>query len=308
MSRDGSAWKKNLWRLIGTILVVQGLFWTALIGIGETPREHAFVRSYEIQSVYVRPLRDLTPDFSPLDPASRQSFPFLPDSCYHGYKSPAYQFTFNVTASAGGDQALYMPWISDNFETYLNGRLVATPRGTFSQTPSREERRPYLVGIPRSALQAGDNRMDLVVTRTGCTPYIQTAYFGPLKPFRAYEKHMLLLGHYVPIITAITGALVALMALCVLPISGYSPQFVSLAAFMGALSLRALTFVWAGNGLDYTTFLTAIYMVHYLSLFAAAFFVQTWTGQPKRHLIWAGGLFLVFCGGLLMPPITCRWY
>lgn len=298
-STDETGWRHGLLRFILTLVAVQALFWTMLALIGESPREYAFMRAHEVRDIYVQQLPGLTPSFHAPDPKSRQSFPLFPDTCHQGYKSPAYQITFNVKIQADIQQGLYIPWVSDNFEAYLNGRRIATPRGQFSLSPSREESRPYVVGIPQGFAQTGMNRMDLVVTRAGCKPYVETAYFGPLTPFKAYEKHMLLLGHYVPIMTAVTGALVALMALCLLPISGYSPQFTSLAAFMAALSLRALTFVWPGKGLDYTTFLTVNYLIHYLSLAAAVFFVQTWAGQPRRHMLWVGGIFTVFCISLV---------
>ncbi len=296
--KDGPWWQTGMARLILTMVVVQGLFWATLIIIGETPREHALMKSYEVQDIHVHQLPGLTPEFGARDQKTRQTFPFLPGPCYLGYSSPAYQISFDVTANTYVNWGLYVPWVSDNFEAYINGRLIATPRGQFSLTPSREERRPYLIGIPGDLMQPGVNRVDMVVTRTGCTPYVETAYFGPLEPFKAYEHHMLLLGHYVPIVTAVAGALVALVALCLLPISGYSSLFTSLAAFMVCLSLRAYAFVWAGNGIEYTSFFSLVYAIHYLSLATAAFFVQAWTGQPSWHRAWFWGLFAVFCTAL----------
>ncbi|MBW8880586.1 MAG: hypothetical protein JF615_03920, partial [Asticcacaulis sp.] len=290
-SKLARLWNDGAARLIVVIAVVQLLFWGSLVLIGETDKERADMASYEVHDIYVHALPGLTPDFGPRDLKTKQDFPFLPGPCYHGYHSPAWQFSFDVKADTHVSQALYVPWISDNFEAYINGRLIATPRGTFGLKPSREERRPYLIGVPGDLMQPGTNRIDLVVTRDGCTPYVQTAYFGPLEPFKAYERHMVLLGHYVPIITAVAGALVALVALCLLPISGYSPLFATLAAFMASLSLRAYAFVWAGNGIDYTTFFTLVYLIHYLALATSAFFVQAWTGQPARHGWWFTGIF-----------------
>ncbi|ESQ93341.1 hypothetical protein ABAC460_01150 [Asticcacaulis sp. AC460] len=289
-----AVWQHRFVRLALGILGAQILFWGTLFLIGETEKEHLNMKSWEVGEIYVHPLPGLDPDFGARDEAHRQTFPVEPGDCYRGYHSPAYQISFDVKGDEYVNWALYLPWVSDNFETYVNGRLIATPRGQFSLTPSREERRPFLIGIPRDLMEPGTNRVDLVVTRSGCVPYVQTVYFGPLEPFKAYESHMVLLGHYVPIITAVAGGLVALVALCLLPISGYSPLFASLAAFMAALALRAFAYVWAGNGIEFTTFFMVVYLIHYLCLATAAYFIQAWTGQPRHHTRWFAAIFAVF--------------
>lgn len=310
----------SLCRAFCWALLAQIVFWGVLFAFASKPLPSETSDAYRVKQVYMRAVDGLTPQGFPLSQMTllKNGMTAMPDdfdnSCVRGATFPAHQFSFLLRPQPDrGFEALYLPLIKDNYVVYLNGRILAPPRGQFGFPSSHDGMRPQLLSLPPDALKAGDNRVDIVAVANGCKPHMKGALFGPEADLRRLEDHRLMTSWGMPLITVIAATLLSLFAAILLPISGYNRLFLSVTLFMAALAVRGGSLMWHGDTLGDSLHDTLLSVVSGLTMGATAYFLKNWTSAPDRHTpiivgITLADIVILLCGWVAgqswLPTVT----
>lgn len=120
-----------------------------------------------------------------------------------------YQFEVDKPAGQQGTWGLFIPWVSGNFATYVNGELVG--ESAPMKRPFPEFRKPVYFEFPAAVLRPGKNSMQLRAVSERAGSWLTPFYVGPsqeLKP--AYDY-----GHFVQF-SLMAGTVVALGVVSIL--------------------------------------------------------------------------------------------
>ncbi|MGQ3043181.1 MAG: sensor histidine kinase [Brevundimonas aurantiaca] len=289
-------------------VIIQALFWAFVFAANRPALPPAQLAALQISKAYVVPVPGLEPE--PIERSGRtlKRLPFNTrendaSPCVRGARFSAYQLSADVSlADPDVVYGVHVSGIRDNYAVWLNGRMVATPRGRFSSQPTREGNEPLTLGLTPELIQPGKNRLDIVAVANGCHPNFGRIYVGPENVLRRLQQQERLTKTVLPFITVIASSTLALTAVFLLPLSGYSGVFFSLAAFMISLAVRGWTFIWYDADIDRALRDVAAYSISATAMANAAFFLNRWTQAPARHLVFIYGWCLACIIGL-----WCGW-
>lgn len=127
--------------------IIQAVFWAVVFAASRPPLPPAQLAAYQISKAYVAPTPGLEPEPIERSLKTLKRLPFNTSqgdisACTRGARFPAYQLSVDVSLpDPDVIYGVYISRIKDNYGVWLNGRMVATPRGRFFSQPTREGKR-----------------------------------------------------------------------------------------------------------------------------------------------------------------------
>lgn len=296
------------------VILLQTSFWWLSAAVQKLPEPPSVIKQTVVRSARVQPLpRIEAPAVLPPMVATAETretrLPMVPpqavrNRCVRGTQNPGVRIQIEHEYRVGQPaQGLLIQFAADNVAPYVNGALIAPPRGKFDARPSRDGRQPWLLGLPSHLLKDGVNTIDLLVVHNGCLPmvtHVQLGDYSLLK--RLYDKGFEMRWS-APLLAVILASLVGAAGLMLLPISDNRRLILAFGVMMLSLAAWSNYSIWNDWRFDQADFAALGATLAIMTGASSAYFVFAVSGA--RHRL--EGLLIIGVTAVHLGIIALAW-
>lgn len=302
------------WAVLAVLVIaLQASFWWLSARVQQQPVPKSVLMELTVREVTVQPLATVAapPILPPMaETAKAASLPRVPpealrDRCVHGSSRPGERVHFerDLGAETAQPQALLVLFAADNVAAYLNGALLAPPRGRFDATPTRHGRQTWLLPLPAGLVRPGVNRFDLLVAHNGCLPIVTNVLVGDHATLARMHAQAVEVRENVPMLAVWLSLFVGLAALMLLPIADDRRLILSFGAMMVLLAGRSYYSLWNDWRFDQAGYAAVGAAISILNGASIASFAQVLAAPLRR----AEGRIVLGITALHLAAILAAW-